>query len=50
MHKHVYMCMVMPPSIGTRYLANNCRKDGIFLGLQPEIGKQAALNPKIEIL
>lgn len=50
MHMYVYMCIVVPFSIGSRYLAYNCRKDGTFLGLQPEVGKQAALNPKIEIL
>lgn len=49
-YMYMNMCIVVPSSMASRYLAYNCRKEGIFLDLQPEVGKQAALNPKIEIL
>lgn len=52
----LYVCrclctyIVAPSPKGSRHLVGNYRKGGIFLGLQTEVGKQAAPNPKIEIL
>ena len=50
MHVYLCMCIVVSSPSGSRHLVCNHRKEGIFPRLQPEVGKQAALNPKIEIL
>lgn len=42
--------IVAPSPKGSRHLVGDYRKGGIFLGLQTEVGKQAAPYPKIEIL
>lgn len=49
-HMYMYMYTVISSSTGSRHLTCNYRKDGIFPSLQPKVGKQAALNPKKEIL
>lgn len=49
-HMYMYMYIVISCSTGSRHLACNYGKEGIFPSLQPKVGKQAALNPKKGIL
>lgn len=44
MYMHMYI--VVSSSTGSRHLACNYGKEGIFPSLQPKVGKQVALNPK----